>query len=192
MIIWHWVGEPKAMNYYQYLYGDKFVQDKKETYKTKKFYTVECIDSDGELKDLLNYIGKNGNGGHSFDIVVDPGDKQNERHFFWDGDGADRINAVVKTTTDDDKELVGILLTALNRIYMRTFIESQNSEEDAKNCRIAIQDISDIANDIIRGANFDDGLQDALREVKFAYMDDKDSAEKKLARIKDIVEEALK
>ena len=180
------------MNFFQFLYGDKVAQDKKESYNTKKFYTVECIDSDGRLKDLLTYIGENGNGGHSFDIVVDPGDKENERHFFWDGDGADRINAVVKTTTADDKELVGILLTALHRIYLETFIESQNSEEDAKNCRLAIQNISDIANDIIRGADFDDGLQDALREVKFAYMNEEDSAEEKLAHIKDIVEEALK
>ena len=180
------------MNFFQYLYGDKVAQDKKESYRTKKFYTIECIDSDGKLKDLLTYIAMNGNGGHSFDIVVDPDDKKNERHFFWDGDGADRINAVVKTTTDDDKELVGILLTAIHRIYMRTFIESQNSEEDAKNSRIALQDISDIASDITRGADFEDGLKDALREVKFAYMSDTDSDEKKLARIKDIVEEALK
>lgn len=180
------------MNFFQYLYGDKVAQDKKESYRTKKFYTIECVDSDGKLKDLLTYIAKNGNGGHSFDIVVDPGDKKNERHFFWDGDGPDRINAVVKTTTDDDKELVGILLTALDRIYMRTFIESQNSEEDAKNCRIALQDISDIAGDITRGADFEDGLEDALREVKYAYMSDTDSDEKKLDRIKYIVEEALK
>lgn len=180
------------MNFYSYMFGDNVAQDKKESYNTKKFYTVECIDSDGRLKDLLTYIGENGNGGHSFDIVVDPGDKKNERHFFWDGDGADRINAVVKATTDDDKELVGILLTALHRIYMRTFIESQNSEEDEKKCRIALQDISDIAGDITRGADFEDGLKDALREVRFAYMDDKDSAEDKLTRIEDIVEEALR
>ena len=180
------------MNYFFYLYGDKAAQDKKDSYNTKKFYTVECIDSNGRLKELLNYIGTKGNIGHSFDIVVDPGDKQNERHFFWDGDGPDKIKAVVKTTTADDKELVGILLTALHRIYQDTFIESQRSEEDANNMRIALQNIQDAAGAIIHGADFDDGLKDALREVKFAYMNDEYSAEKKLDRIKGIVEDALK
>lgn len=182
------------MNYFTYLFNDKdkVAQDKKTDYREKKFYTVECVDGDERLKELLTYIAKNGNGGHSFDIVVDPGDKQNERHFFWDGDGSDRINAVVKTTTADDKELVGILLTALNRICSRTYPYAYSSDEEATNGRIALQDIQDIANSILDGAGFEDGLEEALREVKFACENKEDLAEKKVERIKDIVEDALK
>lgn len=51
-------------------------------------YTVVAHDPDGTLFKLLNHIGKLGNGGHTFDIVVE-GAK-----FNWDGDGADSIVSV--------------------------------------------------------------------------------------------------
>lgn len=56
-------------------------------------YTILCRDRDGNLKRLIEYIAANGNGGHSFDIVVDPG-SENEKSFGWDGDGSDFIKSI--------------------------------------------------------------------------------------------------
>ena len=61
----------------------------------KDIYEVICDDQDGKLKALIEYIGKNGNGGHSFSIVVDPDMPGEGRKVFdWDGDGNDRIYEV--------------------------------------------------------------------------------------------------
>lgn len=58
-------------------------------------YEVTCRDIEGQLKELIEYIAENGNGGHSFSIVVDPGD-ENEKKFYWDGDGGDYLKSVVQ------------------------------------------------------------------------------------------------
>ena len=50
---------------------------------------IEANDGDGKLSALLNYIKHIGNIGHSFSIVVDPGDREHEKRFSWDGDGSD-------------------------------------------------------------------------------------------------------
>lgn len=55
--------------------------------------TILCRDADGTLAKLLEAIKKAGNVGHSFSIVVDPGDEREEK-FFWDGDGADSIQDI--------------------------------------------------------------------------------------------------
>ena len=55
---------------------------------------IECNDSEGSLARLLTYIMRTGNIGHSFDIVVDPDNKEHKMSFGWDGDGADRIRNI--------------------------------------------------------------------------------------------------
>jgi len=55
---------------------------------------IEANDGDSKLSDLLNYIKHVGNIGHSFSIVVDPGDREHEKRFSWDGDGSDHINEI--------------------------------------------------------------------------------------------------
>lgn len=64
--------------------------------KDMYIYKVVCRDSEGTLKELIEYIGANGNGGHSFEIVVDPNmtKEEGKRSFFWDGDGSDRVEKV--------------------------------------------------------------------------------------------------
>lgn len=60
-------------------------------------YTIEVKvrkTTESDLKEMLEYIGKNGNTGHSFRIVVDPDTKENTKEFYWDGDGADYIESV--------------------------------------------------------------------------------------------------
>lgn len=56
-----------------------------------KVIKVECRDVEDNLKNLLEYLKQIGNGGHSFEIVVDPDSKDHRKKFFWDGDGSDRI-----------------------------------------------------------------------------------------------------
>ncbi len=55
---------------------------------------IEGDDPDGQLARLLDHIGKTAAVGHSFNVVVDPGDSEHERSFGIDGDGAFRITSV--------------------------------------------------------------------------------------------------
>lgn len=53
-----------------------------------------CRDEDDTLENLINYIKSNGNIGHTFEIIVDPDDKERRKSFEWDGDGVDSISDV--------------------------------------------------------------------------------------------------
>lgn len=54
--------------------------------------TIEYVgDESNGLVDLLDYIKKQAGIGHSFSVVVDPGDSEYERKFGFDGDGSFRI-----------------------------------------------------------------------------------------------------
>ena len=55
---------------------------------------IECNDSEGSLARLLTYIMRTGNIGHSFDIVVDPDNKEHKMSFGWDGDGSNSIRNI--------------------------------------------------------------------------------------------------
>ena len=57
----------------------------KDNYKK---ITITCRDNENTLEELLNFIKKNGNVGHSFSIDAD-GEK-----FYWDGDGSDTIKNI--------------------------------------------------------------------------------------------------
>lgn len=59
-------------------------------------YKVTTRDPGQNLKKLIEYIGKNGNTGHSFEIVVDPDmtEEEGKKTFYWDGDGSDYIHSV--------------------------------------------------------------------------------------------------
>ena len=51
---------------------------------------IEC-NGDFNWEAFLQHVQKTGAVGHSFSIVVDPGDSDHEKSFGFDGDGADRI-----------------------------------------------------------------------------------------------------
>ena len=57
----------------------------KDNYKR---ITILCRDNENTLEELLNFIKKNGNTGHSFTIDVDG------KKFYWDGDGSDSIKNI--------------------------------------------------------------------------------------------------
>ena len=179
------------MNFYKYRFNGALAQDKRDAYSEKKCYLVECRDGNHQLKDLINYIAKNGNGGHSFDIVVDSGDRRREKRFFWDGDGPDHINSVVESKTGEDKELVGILLTALSRVRHLTCINEYDDRPELNKYKQALAKIEELVEPLLSGADFDDYMKDALREIKYICGND-DSAEQKLKDIKYLAEENLK
>ena len=59
--------------------------------------TVTVRKGSGEkMKEILECIKACGNGGHTYEIVIDPEEKEglSERTFEWDGDGSDRVEDV--------------------------------------------------------------------------------------------------
>ena len=98
-------------------------------------YLIDCSDRDGKLFELIKYIAKNGNGGHSFNIVVDPG-TESERKFGWDGDGSDHIRSVSKCKKDDD--LVGLLMANINT--MRWIAKGAIPDDDIADVRQKVDD----------------------------------------------------
>jgi hypothetical protein len=112
----------RDMNYWEYVQSEskeKSVLD--ESYNTHKTYVIKCIDGENSLLELLKYIKANGNGGHSFEIVVDPNSKDNKKSFFWDGDGSDRITEIVRVKTGKESELISIMRATLNQIKKVAF-----------------------------------------------------------------------
>lgn len=64
-----------------------------ENKKPFKTITIICRDNEDSLENLLQYIRKSGNIGHSFSIIVDP-KSDGEKSFGWDGDGSDYIKDI--------------------------------------------------------------------------------------------------
>ena len=53
-----------------------------------KKITIIATDEDNKLNKILKEIASRGNGGHSYSIIIE------DKAFFWDGDGSDRINSI--------------------------------------------------------------------------------------------------
>ena len=68
---------------------DASTKDRHVNESTK--YIMEVSDSEGTIKNLITYVKELASIGHSFPVEVDPGDKERAKHFYIDGDGADRI-----------------------------------------------------------------------------------------------------
>lgn len=145
------------------------VMDKAPKKKKGHCYVVFCKDRDGSLRKVLNAIAKHGNIGHSFEIVVDKDDEREET-FFWDGDGGDRIDAVVDAPEMSDSALAGILLNALNEIRYTASraiegddgIGEQSSPADKNK---ALQDIVSNADLCLRGSKFNDEKHRSLDAI---------------------------
>jgi hypothetical protein len=60
----------------------------------RKTLTVVTKADEGNIRKLLEHIRDTAAGGHSFSVVVDPGDTDYERKFGFDGDGAFRIESI--------------------------------------------------------------------------------------------------
>ena len=66
---------------------------------------IDVKDSEGQLKELVDYIKDVANAGHTFDVVVDPGNEDWEKGFEIDGDGAFSIKEVKFEKEEDNDEI---------------------------------------------------------------------------------------
>ena len=73
-----------------------------EKYKDVKIYTIRLVDPDDAFLSFLNYIKPTANSGHSFPIVVDPGDPGYEKDFYLDGDGSFHIFDLTVEIEEED------------------------------------------------------------------------------------------
>lgn len=209
-------------NFYSYLFGqnqkantDKVAEDKAPREKSLTGgYFVFCNDANGTLKRLIEAIGKHGNGGHSYEIVIDPDYEKEKESFFWDGDGSDRIESIIAIPKGDGKEnpLLRMCLQTLKSINMQAEEAAREHEEfgepppSAEDKKHILNDIIHDSNMILRGAKFEDNAQRELDNIK-AYCDNclewlqsdspmhenyKDlTAEEALKHIREIAEEGL-
>lgn len=115
--------------------SESVAQDAAPKRKGDVRYLIDCNDQDHNLFELIKYIAKNGNCGHSFSIIVDPG-SESERKFGWDGDGSDRISSVTKCEKDDD--LVGLLMANVNT--MRWIAKGAIPDDDIADVRQKVDD----------------------------------------------------
>ena len=65
---------------------------------------IDVKDSEGQLKELIDYIKEVANAGHTFDVVVDPGNNDWEKSFEIDGDGAFSIKEVKFEKDNEDED----------------------------------------------------------------------------------------
>jgi hypothetical protein len=66
-----------------------------------------------QLTKIVNAIGECGNGGHSFEIVIDPDSTKEEGgniRFGWDGDGSDRVEVSDKTFSEPREKVSAEML----------------------------------------------------------------------------------
>ena len=72
-----------------------------------KTISIKVTDDENSLEDLIEYIKKVANIGHTFNVTVDPGNKDYEKSFEIDGDGTfyiDDIKSTISDTNVNDKE----------------------------------------------------------------------------------------
>ena len=64
----------------------------KESYRKDMHLVVN--DSEGSIRKLIETIQDYTQMGHSFEVVIDPGDSDYEKSFYIDGDGSDKIEDI--------------------------------------------------------------------------------------------------
>ena len=156
--------------------NEKIVEDKAPKNKSLTGgYFVFCNDIDGTLKKLIEAIGKHGNGGHSYEIVLDPDCKDEKESFFWDGDGSDRINSIIAIPDGDgeDNPLVRMCLQTLRSINMQAKEASRKGRKEWEEPPPTDEEREQILNDIIHdshlileGAKFEDNAYRELNTIK--------------------------
>ena len=61
-------------------------------------------DSEGQLRELLETIKDYTQMGHTFTVVVDPGDEDYEKSFYIDGDGSDKLEELDIQEVEEDED----------------------------------------------------------------------------------------
>lgn len=79
--------------------------EKSETLENKIITFEVRNDYDGDIEDLIRTIETASKVGHSFEIIVDPNDKEYEKKFYIDGDGGTNImNVKIESLDKEDIE----------------------------------------------------------------------------------------
>ena len=169
-------------------------------------YWVFCSDEYGSLRDIINALSEHGNCGHSFEVIVDAGEKGEEK-FFWDGDGSDRINAVIDCSDKDDDALLRILLDTLSDARRSIWKASKEAEswekpltEEEKTAKL--KEVEHQISLCLRGCQYNDEKAHALDVIlrnlnyKLAQLDKGESSSIEdmkdfLAQCKKLAEEGL-
>ena len=163
----------KEDNFYSYLKGGKeaVAMDKMPKQRKGECYTVFCRDAEGTLRKLIEAIGKHGNGGHSYKIVLDPDSKEKES-FFWDGDGSDRINQIIDTSEECDNPVVRMCLQTMESINFQLRDVTRNKEEygepplTEEEKRKVIDDVLHDTNLLVEGCQYHDARRSTLETIK--------------------------
>lgn len=164
----------KEDNFYSYLNGGKeaVAMDKMPKKKKGECYTIFCRDAEGTLKRLIEAIGKHGNGGHTYDIVLDPDLKEEREVFCWDGDGSDRIYEIIDTTEMGENPVIRMCLQTLDSINMMAKEIAREKEEygvpppstDEKKHKL--DDIIHDSHLLLNGANYEDNCKRKLETIR--------------------------
>ena len=163
----------KEENFYSYLKGgnEAVAMDKMPKQRKGECYTVFCRDTEGTLRELIEAIGKHGNGGHSYEIVLDPDCKEKES-FFWDGDGSDRINQIIDTSEECDNPVVRMCLQTLASVNQQVSEVSRTTEEfgeppltEEKKKKV-LDDILHDTNLLVKGCQYHDDCRSSLRTIR--------------------------
>ena len=65
---------------------------------------LNILDSEGNIQDLIETIKDYTQMGHSFEVVIDPGDSDYEKSFYIDGDGSDKIGDIEVLVSKDEND----------------------------------------------------------------------------------------
>jgi hypothetical protein len=83
---------------------DHFEEESQKEYSRDLQAVTFMTSNPTQLTAIVNAIGECGNGGHSFEIVIDPDSTQEEggnRKFGWDGDGSDYVEVQEQEETKE-------------------------------------------------------------------------------------------
>lgn len=69
---------------------------------SQKELHLTISDSEGSIQDLIETIKDYTQMGHTFEVVIDPGDSDYEKSFYIDGDGSDKIQDIEVTEIKDE------------------------------------------------------------------------------------------
>lgn len=119
---------------------DKNNEDKIITFKIKRDYN-------NNIENMLKHIEKIGNGGHSFEIIVDEGDEDYEKVYYYDGDGGSRISDIsVEDYVEKDLSESTFLIdpSDSNMQSKITAIKNNSTIYDKNKDEIKIKDDNDV------------------------------------------------
>lgn len=106
-----------------------------------KKITIIARDEENKIEKIIEEIRKRGNCGHSFNIIVE------DKAFFWDGDGSDRINSIQEEeffTSYELKDMIRLNTNRLQEGYKKEVQqESASFIPDCDTCEKSNEDKSD-------------------------------------------------